>query len=233
MEKDTHSHQQAEEIRAFDRRVREVLEEPGGVSYTVEPAIAGAPVEMTYEQGTLKSAVSPGGDEITLNLKTILSVPVTLDPVPHAPPVPEFLQVKGTVYIEKPALQDLSEIREKEGRSPFPGPREAAREALLQPDPRRAARHPLACFCQGAQPPQGIGIETHYGLMTALQQWGFRVNRPQLRVCSGVSEVLDAFGDILAGRYAFPFEVEGALITVNMLEWHARLGPEYQFLCCF
>jgi len=225
--------QQDEEIRAFDSRVRKILGDSDGVSYTLEPAITGTQVEMTYDHGTLKSAIASGGSEITLNLKTILSVPVTLDPMPEAPPIPELLQVTGTVYIEELALQDLNNTREQEGLSPFPGPQEAAKEALGQSDPRKAARCPLACFCQGALPPRGTGIETHYGLMTALQQWGFRVNRPQLRVCSSVSEVVDGCREIQADSSRFPFEVQGALITVNPLEWHARLGPNRSYLCRF
>jgi DNA ligase (NAD+) len=134
-----------EAVRAFDERVREAV---GDVSYLCEPKFDGLSIEIVYEGGSYVRAVTRGdgetGDDVTSTVRTIGSVPGRLRGAPEA--VPDFLAVRGEIYIPRPAFQEMNRKRVKRGAEPFANPRNAAAGTLRQLDPSIAAGRPLACF---------------------------------------------------------------------------------------
>jgi DNA ligase (NAD+) len=122
----------ADEIREFDRRIRERVAD---VDYSAEPKFDGFSVEVVYEDGAFERAVTRGdgreGEDVSANVRTIGSVPL------HLPPAaPDFLAVRGQVYMPRSGFQALNERRIERGDGPFANPRNAAAGALRQKDPR-------------------------------------------------------------------------------------------------
>ncbi len=219
------SHQ---EIIAFDARVRRFLRREAPVDYLVEPKMDGLAVEAVYEKGVLTVASTRGngfvGENITANLKTVLDVPVSLLELRGGRPAPELLEVRGEVYMELEEFQALNRERLDRDEAPFANPRNAAAGSLRQLDPRVTAKRPLRMFCYGAGTISGYSFETQMELMLALQEWGLRVNRPYLRVCSDPDQVILYCGELEEGRDRFPFEIDGAVVKVNNLSLQAELG---------
>lgn len=218
------------DIIDFDARVRRFLAREGPVAYTVEPKIDGLAVELIYETGSLQVASTRGdgyvGEDVTPNIKTILTVPLTLGRPGGGEPLPDLLDVRGEVYMETEAFRMLNRERVNKGLPPFANPRNAAAGSLRQLDPRVTAKRPLNMFCYGVGDTGTTRFESHHRVMLALQQWGLRVNRPHLRVCENIEEVLDQCRRIGAGRDEFPYEIDGAVIKVNDLALQRRLGQK-------
>jgi DNA ligase (NAD+) len=224
------------EIRAFDERVKRFLAKAGvteaeaGLEYTVEPKIDGLAVELVYERGVLVSAATRGdgyvGENITANAKTILAIPLRLETFRDAAPFPERLEVRGEIYMEKEAFEALNRTRGSSGEQPFANPRNAAAGSVRQLDPKVTAKRPLAMFCYGVASPAETGCNTHYEIMLRLQQWGLRVNRPWIKICNGIDETVAACREIEAARPSFSYEIDGAVIKVNRIDYQRILGEK-------
>ncbi len=219
-----------QDIRDFDARLKRFLGEDPHVEYTVEPKIDGVAVELIYERGVLAVASTRGdgyvGEDITSNIKTILSVPLTLFPITENVTIPELLEVRGEVYMEVKAFEDLNEKRLAEGLSVFANPRNAAAGSLRQLDPRITVKRPLDMFCYGIGELRGQNFKTQMELMIALQMLGLRVNRPHFKACHSLKEVVAYCHQLEGKRSQFPYEIDGAVIKVNQLDLQARLGQK-------
>lgn len=219
-----------EDILAFDRRLRESLGEKGPLQYTVQPKIQGIAVQIAYEAGALSLATTMGngyeGEIVTANIKTILTVPLTLWLIGDAPPFPEFLEVRGDVYMETAALEALNRTRTAKGIPPFKDEKEAAEDSLRQDNPRITARRPLNMFCYDVGEVSAPRPATSYEMMVILQSWGFRVNRPHIRICSNPDELIEGCRMVREKQEEFPFSMEGALIQVDRLDLPARRGSQ-------
>ncbi len=218
-----------QDIISFDLRAKKVACNDATL-YTVEPRIAGLAVEMIYEKGNLIRAFSEGAHSgygvVTNHIRTVLTVPLTLIQMEEHRPVPELVSVWGIVYIEKQAFADLNQQREAKGLPSFVHPYDAVQDSLRQANPRVAAKRPLNLFCHGAELsgyPQKL---SHYDLVLALQQWGLRVNRPHIRPCKGVTEVIRHCHYLKAHEEDFPYELDGAIITLNAFSLQAKMGEE-------
>lgn len=223
---------QEEELKAFDIRSRTALGDPPALDYLVEPKFRGLDVELLYKSGTLVTGSTKGdgytGELVTANIKTILTVPLTLLKVQGGPPLPELLDVRGTVYMEKDAFESLNHQRKEKGLSVFADPLSTVADSLRQTDPRVTAKRPLNMFCHGIGQMKGMEmeVETQMALMTLIQQWGLRVNRPHLKVCQDVDEAISQCRLLGEMRNEFPFEIDGAMIKVNRLDFQFRLGGD-------
>ena len=217
-------------VTDFDERTKKFLRDDTSIDYTVEPEIDGLAVELVYEKGALSVASTRGdglvGKNVTPNIRTILSVPLTLVEPANGKPIPDLLEVRGEVYMETDAFETLNRDRIERGFPPFKNPRTAAADSLRQLDPRITAKRPLNMFCFGTGEMSGPKFSTQQELMIALQQWGFRVNRPYIRVCSTISEVTDYFHHLEETRDQLPFEINGAVVKVNQLHLQAKLGQK-------
>lgn len=217
-------------ILAFDQRLKGLLGQNDPIEYSVEPKIDGIGVQMLYDHGKLIRAFTRehgyAGENITLHIKTILSVPMTLIHLMDGTCIPDFLEVRGWIYVEKDALKQLNQERIHRGLPPFASPKDAAADSMLQRDPRLTARRPLHIFCHDIGELQGPSFETRMELMTTLQEWGIRVNRPYIRVCGDPAEVMKYCLELEATRIQLPYETDGVVIRVNRLSFQALLGKK-------
>jgi DNA ligase (NAD+) len=203
-----------EGIRGFDRELRALLGPESVPEYTVEPRVSGVEVILFYEKGTLCRAMTrsdpSGGSDVTPNIRTILTVPLEILSVPGVKAPPDRMEVWGIAYLESV---------EKPGKGP--GAKAAVAASLVGADLRETARRPYNLFCCGVEraPEVGacLGVETHYEIMLALQDMGFRVNRPHIRHCAGLSAVIENICAVKEQRGALPYEVDGAILQVNSL----------------
>ena len=217
-------------IRDFDARIRRLLGRAYQCDYIVEPKMDGLAVEIVYEKGALAVASTRGdgyvGENITANIKTILTVPLTLMQLPGGLSIPDLLEVRGEVYMETEAFQMLNNTRLQKNLPVFANPRNAAAGSLRQLNPRITAKRPLNYFCYGIGEMRGHTFATHYETMIAVQQWGLRVNRPHLKVFQNIEDIIHHCRYLEENRHQFPYETDGAVIKVNPLELQSLLGQK-------
>ena len=215
------------EILDFDARIRAFLGKDITFGYTVEPKIEGLAVEMVYEKGTLTAASTRGdgrvGELVTPNIKTILTVPLTLFQLEKRKPIPDLLEVRGIVYME---IEDFYQEKRLGNLRDSASMGDAAADALLQSNPRVTAKRPLDLFCYGIGEMSGPPCQSHDELMSTLQLWGLRVNRPHIRVYENIDEVMAHCRGLASERAPFPYPVEGAVIKVNEMKIQKKLGEE-------
>ncbi|MFZ5626976.1 MAG: NAD-dependent DNA ligase LigA, partial [Bacillota bacterium] len=210
----------AEELRSFDRRVKQNLggEDP---EYMVEAKIDGLAVALTYEQGRFVQGATRGdgevGEDITENLKTIQTLPLEL---PKAPPL---LEVRGEAFMPKKAFVRLNAEREANGEPVFANPRNAAAGSLRQLDPKVTAKRSLAVFIYALAQTEGLEISTHAAALDWLEQLGLPVN-PQRRLCRDIEEVIALAEEWAVLRHQLPYDIDGLVIKVNKLSQQQRLG---------
>ena len=218
------------DIRDFDTRIKKFIKDNLHYNYTVEPKIDGLAVELVYENGSLSVASTRGdgyvGEEVTHNIKTILTVPLALTQTKAKHPIPELLEVRGEVYMETAAFKRLNSKRLKMNLPVFSNPRNAAAGSLRQLDPRITAKRPLNMFCYGIGEIRGLEFEEQHELMISLQQWGFRVNIPHIKVCNTIDEVIDYCHHFEEIRSQFPFEIDGTVIKINQLSLQSQIGQK-------
>lgn len=205
----------AEELRAFDERVRSALPAGSKVEYVMEPKIDGLACSLIYENGKLVRAATRGdgvvGENVTANVRTIRSIPLTLK-VPEGEAVPELLDVRGEVYMPRQAFMRLNEQRAERGESEFANPRNAAAGSLRQLDPQVTASRSLSFFAyylvgEGAQP-------KHSESLALLAHYGFKVSE-NYKVVENIDEAIKYIGDFNELRQGLSYDTDGAVIKVN------------------
>ena len=214
------------EIRDFDRRVRSLLEPDEPYEYVCELKIDGVAMSLIYENGLLSRAVTRGdgeqGDDVTNNVKTIRSIPLSLKP---DNPVYLNIEVRGAIYYPKKEFQKLNEERIAAGEPPFANPRNSAAGTLKLQDSRIVAKRPLRMFCyylDGLEDGQ-LPLKTHFEALEMLRQLRFPVN-PHARLCKTVDEVIAFWKEWETKRESLPYEIDGVVVKVNSFEQQARLG---------
>jgi DNA ligase (NAD+) len=213
------------ELVEFEDRIRRFLKHPTALEYAIEPKVDGVAVELVYLDGTFVSGSTRGdglnGEDITVNLKTIRSIPLKLRGEQHS--IPERLEVRGEVFLSRATFQKMNREREEEGLSIFANPRNAAAGSLKQLDSAITARRQLDIFCHGTGVIKGSEFPTHAEFRAALAGWGLKPV-PWGRVCSGVSEILEYGNEMEARRDDLPYEIDGVVVKVNSVELQRRLG---------
>jgi DNA ligase (NAD+) len=218
-----------EEVQEFEEKIQRFLKTSEPIEYVVEPKIDGVAVELVYEQGRLSVGSTRGdgvnGEEITLNLKTIRSIPLNLHHGKRA--AARRLEVRGEVFLPTAAFQKLNREREEAGEPFFANPRNAAAGSLKQLDSAITARRPLDIFCHGmgeiAQGGSRDGFSSHAEFLQALKDWGLKP-APILGVCRSVQEICELHAKTERGRDDLPYEIDGLVLKVNSLELQRRLG---------
>lgn len=214
----------AEELRAFDERVRSGLPAGSKVEYVMEPKIDGLACSLIYENGKLVCAATRGdgvvGENVTANVRTIRSIPLTLK-VPEGEAVPELLDVRGEVYMPRQAFMRLNEQRAERGESEFANPRNAAAGSLRQLDPQVTASRSLSFFAyylvgEGAQP-------KHSESLSLLARYGFKVSE-NYKVVENIDEAIKYIGDFNELRQGLSYDTDGAVIKVNDVYQQRILG---------
>lgn len=214
-----------EELLAFHQRVLSGLEVEGGVRYVVEHKIDGLAVNLVYEKGRFARAATRGdgftGEDVTANIKTIPSIPLRLRE--NAWGIPDFIEVRGEVYMPKAAFDRLNAEREEAGEPLFANPRNAAAGSLRQLDPKEAAKRSLDALLYGVGAHEGVALATHTETLAYLKALGFRVN-PHYEVFEAVEAAADFCLSWTERRHALPFGIDGMVLKVDDLASQARLG---------
>ncbi len=216
------------DISDFDVRVKRFLGSGDEVLYTAEPKLDGIAVELVYENGMLITAATRGdgftGEVITANVKTIPTVPLILrEPLQH--PVPDVLEVRGEVFMEKENLNRLNEMRLSESQQPFANPRNAAAGSLRQLDSKITASRPLDIFVYGIGNITDVVIHSHWELLCYLKSYGFRIN-PLVRPRIAVHDVLRYYQELNDIRHQLAYDIDGIVIKVDTIEFQHTLGAK-------
>lgn len=213
------------ELRAFDRRAKE-LSRARELDYVVEPKIDGLSVILRYDNGRFTLALTRGdglsGEDVTANVRTIGSVPLALRPVPQG--VPEYLEVRGEVFLPKEDFRKLNEEREQQGLAVFANSRNAAAGSLRQLDPKVTASRPLRALFYELRELRGNvpmpGTET--GCLELLKALGFPV--PVYYYCESIGEVIDIISEWQEKRHTLPYDIDGMVVKVQDLALAQSLG---------
>ncbi len=215
-----------EEVAEFDERLKRLLGIQAEIDFVAEPKIDGVAINLIYEKGlfTIGSTRGDGftGEDVTLNLRTIRTLPLKVKSRDRER-LPERIEIRGEVYLEKESFRRLNERRGEQGESAFANPRNAAAGSLRQLDPRVTARRPLNLFCYGVGNVEGLSFATHWDVLKHLREWGFPTN-PHIRLARGVQDCIGYWHHIDSIRETLPYEIDGIVLKVNSLDLQDRLG---------
>lgn len=208
-----------EELEAFDARVAKALGHHN-YSYECELKIDGLSISLRYENGRFVRGATRGdgsvGENITENLKTVRSIPMTL-------PEPISIEVRGECYMPKESFMKLNEAREQEGLETFANPRNAAAGSLRQLDTKVTAQRNLSTFLYTVAEFGPLEVATQEDALQALDRLGFKIN-PNRRICQTVDEIWEYITEYHEKRADLPYEIDGIVIKVNDLNLQDELG---------
>jgi len=215
-----------DEFLDFHRRVKELSgAEVGEIKYTTELKFDGLAVELVYRDGKLVQGSTRGdgfvGEDITLNLKTIKTIPLKL--LKRKLKVPPLLEVRGEVIIFKSEFEKLNQKREKKGEPLFANPRNAAAGSVRQLDSRITASRPLYMYAYGIGRVEGVNLTYHWESVQYLKELGLNVN-PHLKLCENTSEIFEFYQNILEKRDRLDYEIDGIVVKVNDFKLQEKVG---------
>lgn len=216
-----------DEFKDFHNRVakglkNEVPEEQ--IEYVVELKIDGLGVTLSYENGLFVQGATRGdgkaGEDITVNLRTIRSIPLK---IPTENEAFKFLEVRGEVYLDRKAFAKINEERRANGQPEFVNPRNAAAGSLRLLDPSITARRPLDIFIYSVGYMDRMPFKTHFEAMQKLKALGFRSN-PQTVLCKNFAETFALIERWREEKNTLSYEVDGLVVKVNALSFQDKLG---------
>jgi DNA ligase (NAD+) len=206
------------ELRAFDERARKLA--GADVDYVCELKIDGLAIALDYERGAFAGGGTRGdgrvGEEVTPNLRTVNTIPLRLRGEP-----PEFIEVRGEVYLRKSDFEKLNGKREREGLPVFANPRNAASGGVRQLDPALTAERRLSFFSYAIATETAARTQTQ--VLDLLRSLGFQVN-PHIRAAATIDEVIAYCAQWEARRDELDYEIDGVVVKVNELAVQERLG---------
>lgn len=213
--------QPAEELIAFYERLQRNLAS-SSVRVTVEPKIDGVAVSLFYRDGKLQYAATRGdgttGDDITHNVRTIRSVPLTLQGK-----APAVLEVRGEIFMPNEAFARMNEERDEAGLPTFANPRNATAGTLKQLDPKVVAQRPLAFLAHGLGAYEGPQLQSEHDFHSLLDQLGIPRNQP-VKVAGTLEELLEAVAFFNSYRHSLAYGTDGAVVKVLDRRQREQLG---------
>ena len=211
-----------EELQEFLDKMKEAYP---SAEFSVEPKIDGLSVALEYENGAFVRGATRGdgeiGEDVTENLKTIRSIPMTI------PDAPARLIVRGEVFMPKTVFESLNAEREEEGKGLFANPRNAAAGSLRQLDPKIAAQRKLDILIFNVQLAEGVEFATHEDSLKYLKDRKFKVVGAKFYADS--TKVVKRIEEINDTREKFAFDIDGAVVKVNDLAQREKLGTTSKF----
>ena len=227
-----------QELQAFDKRVKGRLDQAESVQYACEPKLDGIAVSLLYEQGRLERGATRGdghtGEDITLNLRTLRSVPLQL----QGEGWPGRLEVRGEVYMTKSGFDALNERVRSQQEKTFVNPRNAAAGSLRQLDSSVTAQRPLVLCCYGVGfYEKGELPGSHFDILHRLKEWGFRINE-HLQQTLGVDGCQRYFEHMGTLRDSLDYDIDGVVFKVDDIGLQQILGfvaraPRWAIACKF
>ena len=207
-----------EDLEEFDARLRKLTNR--AIEYVCELKIDGLSIALTYQNGQLQLGATRGdgttGEDVTGNVRTIKSVPLSLKE-------PWNIEVRGECYMPKKSFVALNESREEEGLEVFANPRNAAAGSLRQLDPKIAAKRNLSVFLYSSPSIEELDVSTQEELLKKMAEIGFVTNPERLK-CQTIDEVWNYIETIGAKRQELPYEIDGMVIKVNDFATQEEIG---------
>jgi DNA ligase (NAD+) len=220
------------EVRAFDKRVADMLRAAGKlstaeeVSYFCELKLDGLAISLRYERGLLVQAATRGdgqtGEDVTMNVRTIKAIPLKLNGSEQE--IPEILEVRGEVFMNLADFERLNAAQESRGEKIFVNPRNAAAGSLRQLDSRVTAQRPLSFFAYGWGDLGGFQLPRHSAMLDWLQRLGLPVNEKQHVLALGAEQLLQFYTEVGARRAQLPYDIDGVVYKVDDLSAQRVLG---------
>ena len=197
------------------------------LSWLCEVKVDGLAINLLYEKGRLIRGLTRGngvtGEDVTLNVKTIKSVPTQLTSTASAVKVPELIEVRGEVYFPLLAFDELNETMAESGKAPFANPRNAAAGSLRQKDPRTTASRPLSMIVHGIGRIDGVDFKSQGDAYQAMASWGLPTS-PHVKVVLTRSDVKKYIKYFLDHRHDLEHEIDGVVIKVNERKVQESIG---------
>ena len=207
-----------EDLEEFDARLRKLTNR--AIEYVCELKIDGLSIALTYQNGQLQLGATRGdgttGEDVTGNVRTIKSVPLSLKE-------PWNIEVRGECYMPKKSFVALNESREEEGLEVFANPRNAAAGSLRQLDPKIAAKRNLSVFLYSSPSVEELDVSTQEELLEKMAEIGFVTNPERLK-CQTIDEVWNYIETIGSKRQELPYEIDGMVIKVNDFATQEEIG---------
>ena len=212
-----------EELQAWDERVHKGLSRNDLVEYVIELKIDGVSANVTYKEGKLIVGATRGdgeiGEDITQNIKTIRAIPLVL----LGKELPDFIELRGEVYMESEDFEFLNKEREKNGEVFFANPRNATSGSLKLLDSSLVAKRRLNFFAHSLGEHKGVAFKTHWEFIGQLKKWGMRTN-PNSNLCKNLDEVIDYCKSWEKKREKLSYDIDGVVVKVNNLAMQKVLG---------
>ena len=209
----------AEELVDFDKRITKLVETD--IEYVCELKYDGVSISLKYENGELKQALTRGngthGDDVTVNVKTINSIPLKLKG-----DYPSKFEIRGEIFLPHEGFDQMNEKRIANDLEPFANPRNAASGSVKMQDSKEVAKRPLDCFLYyllGKELPS----QRHYENLQNAREWGFKIPH-EIEVCSSIDKVIDFVNYWDNKRHHLPYDIDGIVIKVNDLRLQEQMG---------
>ena len=229
-----------QDILDFDLRARKELDlEDATLRYSFEPKVDGIGLSLVYEDGQLVVAATRGdgneGEDITANVRTIRSIPLSLRKGEAA--IPKLIEIRGEVYTETAKFDKFNSNRsEEEGR--YANPRNFTGGSLRQLNSQITAERPLDALFYSVGQCEGMKFESQEELLAAFRSWGLKVADPYAQFLVGPEALIKAHQELEAKRDQVPYEIDGSVIKVDSMEQRQILGsrsrtPRWAVACKF
>ena len=213
-----------EELEQFSEKLQRFLNQPIGTGFSAEPKLDGLAVELVYRRGSFVTGSTRGdgvtGENISAQLKTIHSIPLKL-----LGNVPDLLEVRGEVFMEKQGFDRLNRSQLAKSLQPFANPRNAAAGSLRQLDPAITAERPLRFFAYGISDPESSNRGSQTELLKYLKRCGFPVC-PYNSFCADISEVVTHYQTLAGLRHNLPYDIDGMVVKVDEFVLQDRRGDK-------
>jgi len=215
----------SEELFQYYERTKRGLQTDLDIDFIAEPKLDGIGVELVYENGLFTYGLTRGdgikGENITQNLKTIKSIPLSIRTEKFS--APELLEVRGEVFMEKDKFKIFNDNRLKNELPIFANPRNAAAGSLRQLDSSITASRPLSIYCYEPGKINGRKFENHIDFLSTLTDWGFPVNR-EIKLVKNLEGIISYHKKLEEKRSALPYEIDGTVFKVNNIKQREILG---------
>ncbi|WP_411275357.1 NAD-dependent DNA ligase LigA [Daejeonella sp.] len=209
-----------QDLKEFDERVRKAIGD--NFEYVCELKFDGLSLSLTYENGKLLRAVTRGdgtkGDDVTTNAKTIQTIPKTVKGNGY----PEMFEIRGEVFMHKPAFERLNTERIENNEVPYANPRNFASGTLKMQDSGEVAKRPLDCFLYFLYTDKRL-YSTHWESLQVVKNWGFHICEHN-KLCKNIFEVLDFVHLWEEKRFGLSYDIDGIVIKVNNYSQQQELG---------
>jgi DNA ligase (NAD+) len=216
----------ADDVRAWIKRISALDARVAGADFVVEPKIDGLTVVLHYHDGLFVQGVTRGdgdiGEDVTANLRTVRALPLRLPATPDGPQPPSRLVVRGEAFINIADFENLNKRLEEAGEKTYLNPRNTAAGSLRQLDPGLTASRPLTLLCYAIVQADGDVPRKQNGLVAYLHDLGFPT--PKGAYCRSIEEALSACAELEMNRDKLAFEADGSVIKINDLALAESLG---------